>query len=154
MRIATFSTQSQPKKSRDPNPSPPNTTRAPFDFPRVSGHLSRRGATNSNGRGQVLGGQVPQRRDEVGSPSHILITLQSSASLPRLSDGGPLSHILITLQRVLRSPASAGRRRKLSEPAETERRRVTFTHFNLSTLRSSSAKRLRSEVGHHSHSPA
>ena len=28
-----------------------------FEFPRVSGHLSRRGATFKNGRGQVLGGQ-------------------------------------------------------------------------------------------------
>ena len=46
---------------------------------------------------------VPQSRDEVGQHSHIFITLQrvlrslgegeSSASLPRLSDGGPPSHI-------------------------------------------------------------
>jgi len=28
-----------------------------FEFPRESGHLSRRGATFENGRGQVLGGQ-------------------------------------------------------------------------------------------------
>jgi hypothetical protein len=41
----------------------PASSRAPFEFPRVSGHLSRRGATFENGRGQVRGGQVPRMRD-------------------------------------------------------------------------------------------
>ena len=37
----------------------PASSRAPFEFPRVSGHLSRRGATFENGRGQVRGGPSP-----------------------------------------------------------------------------------------------
>jgi len=112
--------------------------------------------------------RVPVKRDWDGQKALSLPHL----TLPLLAFPNPKSPVA----GALRSPAVAGRSRatsehsyppptcfsqskiarrgrpsKLSEPAETERRRANFTHFNLPTLRSSSAKRVKSVVGSHSH---